>query len=248
MEYHILNGMCLYDKFPPQIKGEKVVMNEALLNGPLGANLFLEEFWKIRADFWKVSFNDYKKKTVLPLDNLTKAKKEDTILFWFGTDLFCQINIWFLLDFISQKKISSKIGIIYPPVYPSEETFGHYPVTFLANAQYEPVYLKEEEIKMAITLWNLCKNEDIEGLSNLNVFNTKGFPMIRESIDRWVALFPKEGKGIAQQKVEALIQGGIGNFQELFKAFSIFFPDLGMGDNQVFEYYQSYLNKKTSEK
>lgn len=101
---------------------------------------------------------------------------------------------------------------------------------------------------MAITLWNLCKNEDIEGLSNLNVFNTKGFPMIRESIDRWVALFPKEGKGIAQQKVEALIQGGIGNFQELFKAFSIFFPDLGMGDNQVFEYYQSYLNNKTSEK
>ena len=40
MEYHILNGMCLYEKFPPQIKGEKVVMNEALLHGPLGANLF----------------------------------------------------------------------------------------------------------------------------------------------------------------------------------------------------------------
>ena len=100
MEYHILNGMCLYDKFPPQIEGEKIVMNEALLHGPLGANLFLEEFWKIRADFWKVSMNDYEKKTVVPLEKLTKAKKEDTILFWFGIDLFCQINIWFLLDFI----------------------------------------------------------------------------------------------------------------------------------------------------
>ena len=86
-------------------------VNEALLHGPLGANL-LEEFWKIRANFWQVSLTDYKKKTVVPLDNLTKAKKEDTILFWFGTDLFCQINIWFLLDFISQKKIASKIGII----------------------------------------------------------------------------------------------------------------------------------------
>ena len=248
MEFHILNGMCLYDKFPPQIKGEKVVMNEALLYGPLGTDLFLEEFWKIRADFWKVSMNDYKKKTVVPLEKLTKAKKEDTILFWFGTDLFCQINVWFLLDFICQKKIGSKIGIIYPPAYPSEETFGHYPATFLANAQYEPVYLKEEEIKMAISLWNLCKNSDIEGLSNLNVLNTAGFPMITESINMWAALFPKEGKGIAQQKVEELIQEGIDNFKELFKAFSLFFPNLGMGDNQVFEYYQSYLNKKTAKK
>jgi hypothetical protein len=111
-----------------------------------------------------------------------------------------------------------------------------------------PVYLKEEEIKIAITLWNLCKNADIEGLSNLNVLNTEGFPMIRASIDMWISLFPKEGKGIAQQKVEELIHEGIDNFQELFKAFSNFFPDLGMGDNQVFEYYQSYLNKKNSEK
>jgi hypothetical protein len=158
--------------------------------------------------------------------------------------LFCQINVWFLLDFICQKKIVSKIGIIYPPAYPSEETFGHYSATFLANAQYEPVYLKEEEIKMALSLWNLCKNADIEGLSNLNVLNSVGFPMITESINMWAALFPKEGKGIAQQKVEELIQGGIDNFQELFKAFSLFFPNLGMGDNQVFEYYQSYLNKK----
>jgi hypothetical protein len=108
--------------------------------------------------------------------------------------------------------------------------------------------LKEEEIKMAISLWNLCKNSDIEGLSNLNVLNTAGFPMITESINMWAALFPKEGKGIAQQKVEELIQGGIDNFQELFKAFSLFFPNLGMGDNQVFEYYQSYLNKKTAKK
>jgi hypothetical protein len=72
--------------------------------------------------------------------------------------------------------------------------------------------------------------------------------MITESINMWAALFPKEGKGIAQQKVEELIQGGIDNFQELFKAFSLFFPNLGMGDNQVFEYYQSYLNKKNAKK
>lgn len=248
MEYHILNGTCLYDKFPQQIKGEKVVMNEALLHGPLGGNLTLEEFWQLRANFWQVSMNDYEDKIVIPLGKLVEAKGEDTILFWFGINLFCQINIWFLLNLISQKRKASKIGIIYLPVYPSEETFGHYPATFLANAQYEPVYLKEEEIKMAITLWNLCKNADIEGLSSLNVSNTKGFPMNRESITRWIDLFPREGKGIAQQKVEELIQGGIDNFQELFKAFSNFFPTLGMGDNQVFEYYQSYLNKKTSEK
>lgn len=247
MEYHILNGMYLYDKFPQQIKGEKVVMNEALLNGPQGGNLNLEEFWQIRANFWQVSMNDYEKKTVVPLIKLAEAKDEDTILFWFGTDLFCQINMWFLLDFICQKKIAPKIGVIYPPAYPSEETFGHYPVTFLANAKYVPKFLKEEEIKMAITLWNLCKNADIEGLNNLNILNSEGFPMIRASVDMWIALFPREGKGIAQQKVEELIQGGIDNFQELFKAFSNFFPTLGMGDNQVFEYYQFYLNQKTNE-
>lgn len=248
MEYHILNGMCLYDNFPDHIKGERIVMHEALLQGPLGGDLPLNEFWKMRANHWKVPLKDYTEKVVTPLNKLILAKKEDTLFFWFGTDLFCQINIWFLLDYIGRKKIASKIGIIYPPAYPSEETFGHYPVTFLANTQYEPVYLKEEEIKMAISLWNLCKNADIEGLSNLKVLNTVGFPMITESINMWISLFPKEGKGIAQQKVEELIEKGIDNFQELFKAFSHFFPNLGMSDNQVFEYYQSYVNKKNAEK
>lgn len=243
MEFHVLNGMCLYDHFPTHITGEKIVMNEALLNGPLGGNLSLEAFWQIRADFWKVSISDYKEKTVAPIRKLFHAKKEDTLIFWFGNDLFCQINCWFLLYLIHEHKIESKIGMLYPPAAYNGETFGHYPVTFLENSCFQPVFLKEEEIKMVLTLWHLCKNADIEGLRNLKVMDTPGFPSVKDSIQMWISLFPEEGKGIAQLKVEELMHRGIDNFPELFKAFSDFFPNLGMGDNQVFTYYRSYMDK-----
>jgi hypothetical protein len=248
MDYHILNGMCLYEKFPAHIKGEKVVMNEALIDGPLGGNLSLEAFWQLRADFWKVSISDYKEKTVAPLQKLFHAKKEDSLIFWFGNDLFCQVNCWFLIYLIQEHKITSNIGMVYPPPAHDEETFGHYPPTFLKNSFFQPVFLNEEEKKMVLALWNLCKNADIEGLSNLILKDSPGFPSVAESIKTWIAIFPKEGKGLAQIKVEELVDQGINNFPELFRAFSDFFPHLGMGDRQVFAYYQSYMDKKNTKK
>jgi hypothetical protein len=248
MDYHILNGMCLYENFPNQIEGERIVMHEALLQGPLGGEISMDEFWKMRADYWKVPLTDYEEKVVSPLEKLILAKKEDNLLLWFGPDLFCQINVWFLLYFVHQHKIPSKIGIIYPPREDTEDSFGHYPSTFLAKAYFQPVYLNVEEVNLAINLWNLCKNEDIEGLSKIKVVKNEAFPEIMASIKLWIDLFPKDGLGIASQKVEALMNQGILDFKELFKAFCKSFPTLGMGDNQVYEYYQSYLNKINNEK
>jgi len=248
MEYHILNGMCLYDNFPDHIKGERIVMHEALLQGPLGGDLPLNEFWKMRANHWKVPLKDYKETVVTPLNKLILAKKEDTLFFWFGTDLFCQINFWFLLHYIHLHKISPSIGIIYPPKEIVEDSYGHYPSTFLAKKQFKPVFLNEKEINIAIILWDLCKNGDIEGLRKLKLDKSEAFPEMMESIKFWIDLFPEDGLGIASRKVEALMNQGILDFKELFKAFSKFFPTLGMGDNQVYEYYQTYLKKLNNEK
>ncbi|MEY3321972.1 MAG: hypothetical protein RLZZ417_1555 [Bacteroidota bacterium] len=248
MDYHILNGMCLYENFPNHIKGERIVMHEALLQGPLGGDLPMDEFWQMRANYWKVPLTNYTEKVVSPLEKLILAKKEDTLFFWFGSDLFCQINIWFLLHFIHQHKITSKTGIIYPPKEIAEDSFGHYPSSFLAKKNFKPVFMNETEIKIAIILWNLCKKGDTEGLRKLEVDKNEAFPEIMESIKLWIDLFPKNGLGIAYQKVEALMKQGILDFKELFKTFSTSFPTLGMSDRQVYEYYQTYLNKINNEK
>lgn len=244
MDYHILNGMCLHENFPNQIGGKKIVMNEALLQGPLGGALPLSEFWQMRAQFWKVPLSDYRKKVVAPLQKLLQAKKEDTLIFWFGSDLFCQINVWFLLYFIYQHKINARIGFIYPPEDTLEEVFGHYPFSFLSNGAFNPIFLNDAEIKMAVTLWNLCKNRDFKTLKKIKVAKNTAFPNIKASIKMWIELHPDNGLGVAERKVQELLQKGVFDFKDLFTAFSKSFPTLGMGDTQVYEYYQKYVNEK----
>ena len=38
--YHILNGDSLLFQFPPEIEGNRIVMREALMDGPINANSF----------------------------------------------------------------------------------------------------------------------------------------------------------------------------------------------------------------
>ena len=47
---HILNGDSLLDKFPNELKGERIVARECLIEGDVSANN-LSEFYKNRASF-----------------------------------------------------------------------------------------------------------------------------------------------------------------------------------------------------
>ncbi len=111
MIYHILNGDGLAHSF--NLVGEKIICRECLIEGEVFSKS-LQDFWKVRANFIKQSYNDdnYFEKVKGEFDKFDKISKNDEVNLWFGNEVFCQVNLWFCLSVLQNS--NAKIYRIFP--------------------------------------------------------------------------------------------------------------------------------------
>ncbi len=108
---NILNGQMMYEEFKTEeLMGESdyAPFNEAMCVNSVTAQVFDEEFIKIRAEGHNSSVENYAKKVIDPLENLF-AKKYKCIVLWFGEDMFCQMNLLTLLSYLEQSCYEGKV-------------------------------------------------------------------------------------------------------------------------------------------
>ncbi|PFR77608.1 AraC family transcriptional regulator [Bacillus cereus] len=108
---NILNGQMMYEEFKTEeLMGESdyAPFNEAMCVNSATAQVFDEEFIKIRAEGHNSSVENYAKKVIDPLENLF-AKKYKCIVLWFGEDMFCQMNLLTLLSYLEQSCYEGKV-------------------------------------------------------------------------------------------------------------------------------------------
>jgi len=114
----LLNG----DYLAEQLKGaelplETIVFREALVSGPLGGATW-EEFWEARVGFLTKQYGatalEVQKKTVAELDKIRSLADGVELSLWFEDDLFCQVNLWFVLYLLSDAR-KIKIYRVFPP-------------------------------------------------------------------------------------------------------------------------------------
>ena len=101
---HILNGQLMYDEFHhKQIMGDAdyIPFNEAMCVNKVTYPIFDQTFNEIRANGHEVSTQAYFDKVVAPL-LLLSNKSYETIVLWFGEDVFCQMNLLTLLAYLEQ--------------------------------------------------------------------------------------------------------------------------------------------------
>jgi hypothetical protein len=104
MIYHILNGDALLAQFPSEIAGERLVFRECLVDGPVLPREG-QELWQLREAFIlqnypEASVDDYKKKVYEEIIKIQSIPAESKIYCWFEEDLFCQVNLWFLFNYL----------------------------------------------------------------------------------------------------------------------------------------------------
>jgi Domain of unknown function (DUF1835) len=115
MIYHILNGDALTERFKEtNIPGEILVMRECLIEGDLGGDTleaFIEHRTRYLATTYQADQNAYSIGSLI--DKINHAPDHTEFNLWFEYDLFCQVNMWFLMSlmvpFNSTKKILSFI-------------------------------------------------------------------------------------------------------------------------------------------
>ncbi len=102
---HILNGSCMLSKFENNnlIKEKQtyVPFNEAMCWGETDTEIFSDSFIEKRVKSLKTTDAEYRKVVLEPLKPLFH-EKFDTVVLWFGDDMFCQMNLITILAYLEQ--------------------------------------------------------------------------------------------------------------------------------------------------
>lgn len=234
---HILNGDSLASQFPTSIPGEKIIVREALIDGPVKADS-LEEFWKIRSQFIKENYPDasdldYSKHSVSEFEKILHLPADSKIYCWFEEDLFCQVNLWFVLNLL--KNHSGDVFLVLPhpdsPYHFSKLGERELMETFESKAHF----FNEKERRVLENLWVYFQNEAVFEALTIADFFKERFPYLRSAVEAWRDMIPI-GKYPGKPKATLLeIQEELQTtqFEPIFKEFQNRLPIYGFGDLQV---------------
>ena len=248
MVYNILNGDSLAYSFPDtKIEGDIIVVREALIDGNLsGDNLY--EFWQSRAEYMGLTDTEYHNNVVKAFEKIMNAPDDAEFNLWFEYDLFCQVNMWFVISIINSLSIKKKVYAVYTShLNPTNKHFwnGFGP----ANASELTICfagrtsLKNADLQLGQDLWTAYKSGNLEELTRLAKHQCSAFPYLEEVIKAHVDRFPKDGtKGRPERVIEEIIKNVSADFNKVFGAFWNRESIYGFGDTQLKHLYDKVMH------
>ncbi len=242
--FHVLNGDALKEQFPSEIKGKKIVARLCLVDGPVeGATT--EELFAVRAKFIAQNYPGFTEADYFNYALETRSIQEipngSTINLWFEDDLFCQVNFWFILDFINKDK-NYTLNLVRPLAH-SEYAFGGMNEAELIQALENKIEITKEDQKILKQFWNAYQENDLLELLMLAQDVKEKFPFLIPAIyahlDRLSE--PSRPKSTLMKIMKDLKTDQFGLvFQAFCKKESIY----GFGDLQVKRIYDEILAER----
>jgi hypothetical protein len=247
MIYHILNGDALAAGFPDaKIEGEIIVVREALIDGNLsGENLY--DFWESRTKYLGITETEYYYKVVKEFEKIANAPENSEFNLWFEYDLFCQVNMWFVLSIINNISISKKVFAAYTTQLDKTNKqfwngFGRANSNELNICFANRTPLEVADVRLGQYLWNAYKTNDLEILTLLSKNPSPAFPYLKEVVQAHIERFPKDGsKGRPERVIEDIIKNGDSDFHKVFSVFWEKESIYGFGDTQLKQLYDKVV-------
>jgi hypothetical protein len=236
MIYHVLNGDALLSQFPQSIPGERIVFRECLVDGPVNPNP-TQDFWQVREAFIQSYPNleqvDYQKNSYQEILKIKSIPAVAKIYLWFEEDLFCQVNLWFVLNFLHAHPAEVYLILPYPdsPYHFSRLGAKDLEVSFSKKSHF--LSLKEREVLG--NLWFHFQNEEVaEALQVAQLFAER-FPFLKLAVEAWrdmipIGDFPGKPKAVL---LELAAKNKTKDFEKIFRDFQKQLPEYGFGDLQV---------------
>lgn len=250
MVYNILNGDSLAYSFPDaKIEGDVIVVREALIDGELmGDNLL--DFWQSRAKYLGITETEYHNSVVKEFEKIINAPDHSVFNLWFEYDLFCQVNMWFVISIIGSLPIKKKGFAVYTSHLDKSSKqfwngFGPANSDDLVVCYANRIPLSEADINLGQQLWNAYKDGDLEELTNLSRHQSLAFPYLQEVVKAQVERFPKDGtKGRPEKVIEDITKNISTDFHTVFKEFWNRESIYGFGDVQLKSLYDKIMHHR----
>ena len=206
MVYNILNGDSLAYSFPDaKIEGEIIVVREGLIDGELSGDN-LHDFWQSRARYMRITETEYNNSVVKEFEKIMNAPDNSEFNLWFEYDLFCQVNMWFVISIINSLSIKKMVFAVFTSYLDKTNKqfwngFGLAKTDELKVCYADRIPLSEADIHFGQELWKAYKNGKLEELTNLSKHQSSPFQYLQEVVNANDDRFPKDGTKGRPEKV-----------------------------------------------
>ncbi len=250
MVYHILNGDSLAYSFQDaKIGGKIIVMRESLIAGDLYPEDH-EDFWRSRANYMGITFTEYHKKILSEFEKIMNAPDLSEFNLWFEYDLFCQVNMWFVISMLNNLPIRKTVYVVYTSFLDRTSPqfwngYGKANTADLNHAFTNRIRLNQVDIHLGQALWKAYKLHSLEQLTKLSRHQSSAYPFLGEVVKAHVDRFPRDGsKGRPEKVIEYIIQNISSDFNTVFTEFWKRESIYGFGDIQVKNLYDQITQSR----
>jgi hypothetical protein len=169
---------------------------------------------------------------------LSSFTEHDETILWFEHDLFCQINLIYVLDWFSKQSMGdSRLSLICIGEFRGVADFrglGQLTGEQLASLFEKRHGVTDAELSLAARAWAAYCSADPEEISQLIDQDISAMPFLRQALRLHLARYPsvRNGLGRVENKALEMISNGAIGFKSLFRVFARAEPVYGMGDSQ----------------
>jgi hypothetical protein len=224
------------------IPGEHFAFRDALIGGATPAGLDVEDWRRLRAAHLSESYGVDREKCEMDLlrqeEILASYTDHDEVVLWFELDLFCQVNLIYLLDWFSRRDLElTKLSLICIGEFKGVENFrglGQLTVDQLASLFDLRHEVTAAELQLAVSAWAAYRSPDPAAIESLLSGDTSALPFLGAALRCHLARFPsvRNGLGRIESRGLELIGRGVDKFADLFRQFGDKEPIYGLGDFQ----------------
>jgi hypothetical protein len=241
---HILNGSSTEQTLrQTSIAGDLFSFRDALIAGPAPEGLDEISWRRTRVEHlsedYGVSRDESERDLLLQIEILSSFAKHDEIVLWFEHDLFCQLNLLYLLNWFGNVEPgNTKLSLINIGAFPGKENFrgiGELNADELASLFPERRAVTDAEFKLAQAAWKAFCSADPTSIEALLDNDTSALPFLSKALQAHLRRFPstRNGLGKVENQSLELIDEGHERFTDLFPRFVDAQPVYGLGDAQV---------------
>lgn len=235
--------------------GEHFAIQEVLMAGPTPSGLSPDEWVATRARYLSEAYDlnseDCGKNLLKQEAALQNCSEHDETILWFEHDLFCQINLIYLLDWFSnQSRDKNKLSLICIGEFPGVEDFrglGQLTGDQLASLLDRRQEVTERQLGLAEQAWAAYCSTDPRDIVRLVEGDTAAMLFLRNALLLHLARFPSvfNGLGRIENKALDLMSHGRIEFKSLFPSFARRESGYGLGDAQLWNELKRLAKAKT---
>ena len=245
---HILNGDGTAGPFTQaQIPADEIIVwREILFEGPLPEPP--DEFWPARQRYITQTYGEgpatYAERVTAEVKRLENYLHHDEVVLWFEHDLLCQVNLLYLLHWISLRNLgSTALSLVCLGSHPEKPDFRG--LGDLSPAQLAALFpqrqpLTAEDLALGNRGWRAYAAPTPVGIV---AFLEEGFtrlPLLKPALEAHLTRFPSVRNGL--NAIEQLLLGIIGASspatlvlcEQFWNQAGLF----GLGDAQIINYLQ----------